>query len=303
LTTGVTGLLGVLNGGTGVTTFTGTGDNVLSTAPSITSATLITPALGTPTSGNLANCLGYQAPNISGTLAVGNGGTGTATAFTSGSVVFAGASGVYNQNNSNLFWDNTNTRLGIGTASPSYSLHVAGQTFSSGSASVGDANFYQVLSSGTPIISFDSNDYLSYNRTTNQLTFTSGAVNRFSVDSTGNFAFNSGYGTAATAYGCRAWVNFNGTGTVAIRASGNVSSITDNGTGDYTVNFTSAMPDANFSTTALGSPSSDGDTSSLRGVMLYGPSANTTSGTRLLFENGINTTLYDPAVANVAVFR
>lgn len=44
-----------------------------------------------------------------------------------------------------------------------------------------------------------------------------------------------------------AWVNFNGTGTVAIRASGNVSSITDNGSGDYTVNFTNAMPDANYS--------------------------------------------------------
>jgi hypothetical protein len=45
----------------------------------------------------------------------------------------------------------------------------------------------------------------------------------------------------------RSWVNFNGTGTVAIRASVNVSSITDNGTGDYTVNFTTAMPDANCS--------------------------------------------------------
>lgn len=45
----------------------------------------------------------------------------------------------------------------------------------------------------------------------------------------------------------RAWVNFNGTGTVAIRASYNVSSITDNGTGDYTVNFTNAMPDTNYS--------------------------------------------------------
>jgi hypothetical protein len=45
----------------------------------------------------------------------------------------------------------------------------------------------------------------------------------------------------------RAWVNFNGTGTVAIRAGYNVSSITDNGTGDYTVNFTNAMPDVNYS--------------------------------------------------------
>lgn len=48
---------------------------------------------------------------------------------------------------------------------------------------------------------------------------------------------------------CRAWVNFNGTGTVAIRAQFNVSSITDNGVGDYTVNFTTAMPDANYSAT------------------------------------------------------
>lgn len=53
---------------------------------------------------------------------------------------------------------------------------------------------------------------------------------------------------SAPIYGARAWVNFNGTGTVAIRASGNVTSITDNGTGDYTVNFTTAMSDANYST-------------------------------------------------------
>jgi hypothetical protein len=45
---------------------------------------------------------------------------------------------------------------------------------------------------------------------------------------------------------CRAWINFNGTGTPAIRGSGNVSSITDNGTGDYTINLTTAMPDVNY---------------------------------------------------------
>lgn len=56
---------------------------------------------------------------------------------------------------------------------------------------------------------------------------------------------------SAPVYACRAWVNFNGTSTVAIRASGNVSSITDNGTGDYTVNLTSAMPDANYSFSVL----------------------------------------------------
>ena len=50
----------------------------------------------------------------------------------------------------------------------------------------------------------------------------------------------------APLYMCRAWVNFNGTGTVAIRASGNVTSITDGGVGTYTVNFTTAMTDANY---------------------------------------------------------
>jgi len=55
---------------------------------------------------------------------------------------------------------------------------------------------------------------------------------------------------SAPSYSARAWVNFDGTGTVAIRGSGNVSSITDNGTGDYTVNFTTAMSDVNYSMAA-----------------------------------------------------
>jgi len=77
--------------------------------------------------------------------------------------------------------------------------------------------------------------------------FTEGGVATGQFDSSGNFKFNSGYGSAATAYGCRAWVNFNGSGTLAIRGSGNVTSVTDNGVGDYTVNIGNDMPDANYS--------------------------------------------------------
>ena len=61
---------------------------------------------------------------------------------------------------------------------------------------------------------------------------------------------------SAPIYAARAWVNFNGTGTVAIRASGNVSSITDNGTGQFTVNFETPMPDVNYSATGAGMRSS-----------------------------------------------
>lgn len=83
--------------------------------------------------------------------------------------------------------------------------------------------------------------------------FVCGGTEDFRVDGTGQLwntvesEVGTDYTTLYKGYLCRAWVNFNGTGTVAIRASGNVTSITDNGTGDYTVNFTTAMPDANYS--------------------------------------------------------
>jgi hypothetical protein len=81
--------------------------------------------------------------------------------------------------------------------------------------------------------------------------FSEGGTECARFDASANFQFNSGYGSVATAYGCRAWVNFNGTtntgGFCTIRASGNVTTVADNGTGDYTVNFTNAMPDANYS--------------------------------------------------------
>jgi hypothetical protein len=73
------------------------------------------------------------AVTLGGTLAVGNGGTGTSTAFTAGSVLFSGASGVYSQDNANFFWDDTNNRLGIGTATPTQSLDVNGNLAITGS--------------------------------------------------------------------------------------------------------------------------------------------------------------------------
>jgi hypothetical protein len=103
----------------------------------------------------------------------------------------------------------------------------------------------------------------------------------------------------APLYMCRAWVNFNGTGTVAIRASGNVSSITDNGTGDYTVNFTTAIVDANYSVAgALGGSTILGiDIGNLATV------APTTTTFRFLSRGTTSGTPTDATYADISIFR
>jgi len=117
--------------------------------------------------------------------------------------------------------------------------------------------------------------------------------------SIGLLRFDSGYGKSATAYGCRAWVNFNGTGTVAIRASGNVSSITDGGTGVYTVNFTTAMPDANYSAVVT---ASDNGATAIRTAKIEDSPAPTSSGFTI---STVNTSAADFDVPYIfaSVFR
>jgi hypothetical protein len=156
-------------------------------------------------------------------------------------------------------------------------------------------------------------EYYTLTSLTNALPLTGGTV-------TGTVTFNSAItGAAATfsgnvtlgtsvlatptgsapAYLARAWVNFNGTGTVAIRASGNVSSITDNGTGDYTVNFTTAMADANYS--AVGTA---GFATASRLYILQSQyaAAPTTSALRLTVAGDTSVAL-DPDFVNIAIFR
>jgi hypothetical protein len=102
---------------------------------------------------------------------------------------------------------------------------------------------------------------------------------------------------------CRAWVNFNGSGTVAILASFNVSSITDNGTGDYTVNFTTAMPDANYAAGGLGR----GSSGSSNGGNLATRDAGTKTTTQFRFINvafgNTSTGLTDGADISIQFFR
>jgi len=111
--------------------------------------------------------------------------------------------------------------------------------------------------------------------------------------------FKDGNGTTIGTL-CRAWVNFNGTGTVAIRASFNVSSITDNGTGNYTVNFTTALPDANYATSVTnGAPANSGS-----GPYHAAVDTQTTQTTSLVrIATAANTSFSDGTVVNVAVLR
>ena len=109
-------------------------------------------------------------------------------------------------------------------------------------------------------------------------------------------------GGTAPVYACRAWVNFNGTGVVAIRASGNVSSITDNGVGDYTVNFTTAMPDANYATSMAGGAVTD--TAETFVTEAKGASyLKTTTAYRINAYNYNTTVGADRANLYVAIFR
>jgi hypothetical protein len=95
----------------------------------------------------------------------------------------------------------------------------------------------------------------------------------------------------------KAWVNFNGTGAVAIRESGNVTSITDNGTGDYTMNFTTALADANYCALYT---ASDGSNTAVMG----GLQSNTTSGATVLCVSRLDTAgLIDVQFISAAVLR
>jgi len=156
-------------------------------------------------------------------------------------------------NNANLFFVDASTdRIGIGTSAPASPLQV---TLSTASATTGNIYVSPVVAGQARYHLYNQGsvaEWIFGQKTSTDHSFklsklvSGNELDYLELTTVGILKFDSGYGSAAPAYGCRAWVNFNGTGTVAIRGSGNVSSITDNGTGDYTVNFTTAMVDANY---------------------------------------------------------
>jgi len=116
--------------------------------------------------------------------------------------------------------------------------------------------------------------------------------------------FNDGAGTQ-TGTLCRAWVNYKGTSTVSIRGSFNVSSVTVNGTGDFTLNFTNAMSDANYAALATANQNAGGNPANVS--VGYPDNSSTvtysTTQVRFLVKFGTNSSQLDPTTLSVAIFR
>jgi hypothetical protein len=139
--------IGTAAGSTGVLKMSGTTSGTVSIQPAAVAGTynfILPTTPGTAGQPLLSNA-GSSAMAF-GTLGFVGGGTGTSTQFTTGSVVFTGASGIYTQNNAQFFWDNTNNRLGIGTATPTQGLTVFGNI------DAGGTNGYltEIANAGTP---------------------------------------------------------------------------------------------------------------------------------------------------------
>ena len=172
---------------------------------------------------------------VSGILPVANGGTGTSTAFTVGSIVFAGTSGVYSQDNTNLFWDDTNNRLGVGTPTPGATIDVAGNIR---------------MSAGSPNIELNNGGPMVYSPTGNTLSFATGGgpsapQEKFRIGSSGQWGIGGAtYGTSGQVFtsggsgAAPTWTTPT-TGTVtSVGGTGTVNGITLTGTVTSSGNLT-----------------------------------------------------------------
>jgi len=253
--------------------------------------------------------------HVSGTLPVANGGTGI-TSFGTGVAtalgVNTGSSGAFVVNGGVLGTPSSGTVTNLtGTASININGTVGATTANTGAFTTLSATGVTTVQAGSaaaPAIttSGDTNTGIFF-PAADTIAFAEGGTEVMRLDSSANLKFNSGYGSAATAYGCRAWVNFDGTTNVAgfctIRDSGNVSTVADNGVGNYTVNFSSALVDTNYATCANAGPAPATGNYSL--ATYYFGGTYSTSAVQIATYRQLSgaPTATDYSIVSVAVFR
>lgn len=180
-----------------------------------------------------------------------------------------------------IFVDASTDRVGIGTSTPGTKIHVNVSSGASVARFTNGTTTTEVGTASTNVAYFGTTSNHSARIIQNNVTCLEVASGLVKID--------NGFGSLETFYGCRAWINFDGTAaTIGTgNASGNVSSVTDHGVGNYTINFTNSMPDANFATLV----SAVGGSSDTRYSTLV---SQTTGGTRI--QGAYDRTLYCVAV-------
>jgi hypothetical protein len=184
-----------------------------------------------------------------------------------------------------------------------------GNTFVGANSNTGQGAGYSVTTGSNNVIlgGYTGNQGgLNITTASNRIVLSDGDGNpRIYADNNGQFySLITGVGLYAD-YGCRVWVNMNGTGTPSIRGSGSVSSITDNGTCSYTLNFSITLPDTNYSVNVSQNIESSGSTSQMMGVMTSSNSSYTNKSTTAVRIQGYNpvSSNFDPFEVDVAIFR
>jgi hypothetical protein len=310
------GVLQPAGGGTGVTTSTGSGNNVLSTSP-----TLVTPALGTPSSAVLTNATGLPVGGISATgtpssttylrgdstWATVTSNPGTVTSITAGT----GLSGGTITSSGTIAVANTAVTAGSYT-NASVTVNAQGQltAASSGTAPVTSVGAGTGISSSggttptitnTGVTSVSAGTGISVSASTGGVTITNTSPGTTYSGGTGISVSGStitNTAPAVTAGEAKAWLSYNGiAGT--FRASYNVSSVTNNGTGDFTIYFTNALTDGNYAITGT-AQNRAGDGATLF-LSVSAQTAPTSSYVRVRIQNP--SSQETPPAFYVAIFR